>query len=263
VDPRFLLAAALAAGGLAPSRPAAAQAPHGPLPLSPGGGQEGVPQWDARIGFSYLATSGNSETSSAGFDAALNRAWRAWSLEASAAGVSATKRHRRTAESYNALARLKRRLRKHLQLTLGLRWERNRFAGLDARETADVSVLWEVRDTPGWKVRALGGLSLSREEPRGDRAAADAFGGLLQVSGDARISATASWDGQVSLFPNFEDWNDYRVHGHLGLQAALNPHLGLRLGYDLKFDHEPVAGFGTTDTATTAALVLQLGKKEK
>jgi putative salt-induced outer membrane protein YdiY len=248
-DPRFLVAAVLTVCCLSPP-PAAAQPAF-------------APKWDAKVGFSYLATSGNSETSSAGFDAALNREGRAWSLEANAAGVSATKRHRRTAENYNVLARLKRRLRKRLQLTLGLHWERNRFAGLDSRQTVDVSVLWEVRETPTWKVRALGGLFLGREEPRGDRPIDNSVGGLLQVSSDARISETASWDGQVTLFPNFEDLDDYRVHGHLGVQAALNRHLGLRLACDLKLDHQPVAGFKTTDTATTASLVVQLGKKEK
>lgn len=246
--PRFLLTAALAAGGLVPFHPAQAQG----LP---------VPSWDMKLGFSYLATSGNTETSSSGFDASFNRSWRSWSLEGNAAGVSATKRKRRTAENYNGQVRAKRRLRRRLQLTLGLRWERNRFAGLDSRQGTDLSLLWEIRETPAWKLRALSGLSLSREDPRGDRPLVDSFGGLLQLGGDARLSETSSCDGQVTFFPNFNDSGNYRLHGHVGLQAALTRHLGLRLGYDLKFDHEPVAGFGTTDTSTTASLVLQLGKK--
>jgi putative salt-induced outer membrane protein YdiY len=245
--PRCLFAAVLAAGCLLPATARCQTIP--------------AAAWDLKLGFSYLATSGNTRTSSASTDVAFNRAWRSWSFEGSAAGVSATKRQRRTAENYNALARAKRRLRKRFQITFGLRWERNRFAGLDGRQTADVSVLWEIRDTPGWKLRLLGGLSLGREDPRGDRPVADSFGGLLQFSGDARLSETASWDGQVTFFPDFEDVNDYRLHGHLGLQAALSRHLGLRLGYDLKFDHRPVPGFGATDTSTTAALVLQLGRK--
>jgi putative salt-induced outer membrane protein len=246
-DPHLLLTAALAAGCLVP--PAArAQA----VPAAP---------WDLKLGLSYLATSGNTETASSSVDAAFNRAWQSWSVEGSAAGVSAAKRQRRTAESYNAQARAKRKLRKRLQITLGLRWERNRFAGLDSRQGADVSVLWEIRDTQAWKLRALGGLALGREDPRGDRPMADSFGGLLQLSGDARVSAATSWDGQVTFFPDFADLEDYRVHGHLGLQAALSRHLGLRLGYDLRFDNRPVAGFGTTDASTTASLVVQLGRK--
>jgi putative salt-induced outer membrane protein YdiY len=215
-----------------------------------------------KLGFSHLAMSGNTETSSSGFDAAFNRAWRSWAMEGSAAGVSATKKKRRTAENYQAQARAKRRLRKHLQLTFGVRWERNRFAGLDFRQGTDVSLLWEIRETPALKLRALGGLSVSREDPHGDRPQVGSFGGLLQVSGDVRLSETASWDGQVTLFPNFDDPDDYRFHGHFGLQAALNRHLGVRLGYDFKFDNEPVPGFSSTDTATTAGLVFQLGKKE-
>jgi len=246
-DPRFLLACALAAGCLAPS-PGRAQAIPAAL-------------WDVKLGLSYLATSGNTETSSSSVDASFNRTWRAWSVEGSASAVSAAKRHRRTTETYNGQARAKRRLHKRLQLTLGLRWERNRFAGLDGRQTADVSMLWEVRESPGRNLRVLGGLSLGREDPRGDRPRSDSFGGLLQVSGDARLSETASWDGQVTLFPDFGDLDDYRLHGHVGLQAALSRHLGLRLGYDLKFDHQPVPGFGTTDASTTAALVVQLGRK--
>jgi putative salt-induced outer membrane protein len=252
--PRFLFAAALAASGLVLSHPVQAQVPL-------------VPSWDMKLGLSYLATNGNSETSSTGFEGAFNRSWKNWSVEGSAAGVSATRKNRRTAENYNAQARAKRRLRRRIQLTVGLRWERNRFAGLDSREGMDVSLLWEIRDTPAWKLRALGGISLSQEDSRdlqnkrGPRPAADSFGGLLQLGGDARLSETSSWDGQLTFFPNFDDSGDYRFQGHVGLQAALSRHLGLRLGYDLKYDHEPVPGFGATDTSTTAALVLQLGKR--
>ena len=245
--------AALAAGLAA--APAAAGRGR-PLPLN-----IPAPTWDAKLGFSHLATRGNTETSSTGFDAAANRAWRDWSVEGSASGVSSSRKRRRTAESYNVLGRLKRRLKKRLQITLGLRWERNRFAGLDARQAADVSALWQIRDTPEWKLRALGGLSFMREVARGDLPAQDSFGGLLQMGGDFKLSDNAAWDGQLTLYPNFEDSGDYRLQGHLGLQASLNRHLGLRLGYDLKYDHEPVAGFSTTDTTTTASLVLQLGRK--
>lgn len=244
---RCLCAAALAAGCLIP-RQARAQA----VPATP---------WDLKLGFTYLSTSGNTETSSASADAAFNRAWADWSVEASASGVSASKQRRRAAESYNAQARAKRKLRQRLQITLGLRWERNRFAGLDSRHAADVSLLWSIRETASFKLRALGGLSAGREDPRGDRPMADEIGGLVQVSADARLSETSLWDGEVTFFPDFGDLEDYRLHGRLGLQAALNRHLALRLGYDFKFDHQPVPGFGTTDTATTASLVLQLGRK--
>ena len=224
-----------------------------------------APGWDLKLGLSYLATSGNSETSSSGFDAAFNRAFKKWAIEGSANAVSATKRRRNTAESYNGQVRVKRRLgrilKKALHLTAGLRAERNRFAGIDARTGADVSLLWPVAETPALKLRLLGGLSFTREDPRGDRPLRDFFGGLFQVAGDGRLSETATWEGLVDFLPDFDNFEDYRVNGKLGVQAALNRHLGVRLGYDWKYDHEPVVGFDTTDATTNVSLILQLGHR--
>jgi len=57
--------------------------------LAPARAQEAAanPNWDLKLGFSYLAASGNSATSSAGFDARYLRDWRLWGLEATAAAV--------------------------------------------------------------------------------------------------------------------------------------------------------------------------------
>lgn len=219
---------------------------------------------ELKLGLSYLATTGNTDTSSAGFDAGFKKEWVRWALEGNAAAVSATKNDRNTAESYQTQVRARRKVRKpkRPQLTAGLRAERNRFAGLDYRAGADLSALWYLREGPRWKLSLLTGLSLSREEPRGRRPATDAFGGLLQLSGDGRISETSTWDTQLTLFPSFDDPNDYRVTGRVGLQAAVNRHLGIRVGHDLKYDHEPVRGFETTDTTTNVSLVLQLGHKK-
>ena len=234
-----------------------------PAPPPPPAPPRSVLPWELKLGLSYVATTGNTDTSSAGFDAGFKKEWVRWALEGNAAAVSATKNDRNTAESYQTQMRARRKVRRprRPQLTAGLRAERNRFAGLDYRAVADVSAQWQLRHTPRWKLSLLTGLSLSREEPRGRRPINDAFGGLLQLSGDGRISETSTWDTQLTVFPSFDDLNDYRIHGRLGLQAAVNRHLGIRVGHDLKYDNEPVRGFETTDTTTNVSLVLQLGQK--
>jgi putative salt-induced outer membrane protein YdiY len=215
------------------------------------------------MGFSYLSTSGNSEASSAGFDAAWSRQRGGWTVEGTAAALAAAKRRRNTAESYTLQVRGKRRLgaklRRALQLTAGLRGERNRFAGIDARSVLDVSLAVPLVEKANVKLTLLTGLSWSREEPRGPRLANESVGGLAQVGGEGKLTPTSTWNGEVTFFPSFEESDDYRVNGRLALQAALNRHLGVRLSCDVKYDHQPVAGFASTDTATTASLVVQLG----
>ena len=45
-----------------------------------------APTWDLKLGLSYLATTGNAETSSSGIDASYHRDWKLWSLETTAGG---------------------------------------------------------------------------------------------------------------------------------------------------------------------------------
>jgi putative salt-induced outer membrane protein YdiY len=234
-----------------------------PLAAQPAPAAESTAAWKLKLGFSYLATSGNTETSSAGFDAVFHHQRGAWAVEGNAAALSAAKRRRNTAESYNLQLRAKRRLGRKLkravQLTAGVRGERNRFAGIDARSVLDVSFAVPLVEKPSAKVTLLAGLSWSREEPRGPRTAKDSFGGLAQVGGEGKLTPTSSWNSEVTFFPSFEESKDYRVNGRLALQAVLNRHLALRLSCDVKYDHLPVKGFATTDTATTASLVVQVG----
>jgi putative salt-induced outer membrane protein len=235
---------------------AAAQQPPAPKPkLKP------KLAWDLRLGLSYLATTGNTDTSSAGIDASYRQAWGPWSLEGTAAAVQAARNDEETAENYTVQLRGQRKIADALEITTGLKGERNRFAGLDYRTILDTSLRWSLFDSPLMKIHTLSGLSWTREEPRGERPFDDSFGALLQINSLAKLSPTAEFNSQITTYPDLEDTDDYRINGHLAIQAALNAHLALRLGYELRYDNEPVRGFERTDTTSTASLVVQLGRK--
>jgi putative salt-induced outer membrane protein YdiY len=219
------------------------------------------PAWDLKLGFSYLATTGNADTSSAGVDARFVQEWPGWGLEANAAAVRATRNEKETAEHYNSQVRGRRKLGGGTELTVGLRGERNRFAGIDARTLLDTSLLRPLVQTPEWKVQSLTGISWTREDPLGDRPERENLGGLVQLQATGKLSPTAELAGQTTWFPDLEEPDDYRLHGQVSVQAALNKHLGVRVGYDLKYDNEPVQGFSRMDTSTTASLVVQLNRK--
>ncbi|HEX3128704.1 MAG TPA: DUF481 domain-containing protein [Thermoanaerobaculia bacterium] len=219
------------------------------------------PNWDLKLGLSYLATSGNTDTSSAGFDARYVQDWKLWGLEATAAAVRATRNDRKTAESYNAQARGRRRIRDGTEMTFGARGERNRFAGIDSRTILDTSLLRPLFRSVKWKLQSLTGLSWTREDSRGRKRRKDSFGGLVQVQANGKLSPTSELTAQATWYPNLERRKNYRLHGQASLQAQLNRHLGLRLACDVKYDNEPVRGFQRTDTSTTVSLVVQLGRK--
>jgi putative salt-induced outer membrane protein len=250
----------ISAGG--PPLASAQELPSAPAPESakpeP---QKPKPTWDLKLGLSYLATSGNTDNSSAGIDASYRRDWGVWSLDAAGSAVRASRNDVETAENASSQLRGRRKIVDGLEATAGLRGETNRFAGVDLRTVADTSLSWSAVNTPGWRLRTLWGLSWTREEPRGDRPVRSSLGGLLQVQNTVKLSEGSELNGQVTAWPDLEEADDYRINANLALQAALNRHLALRLGYDIKYDNEPVRGFERTDTTSTASLVVQLGTR--
>jgi len=240
--------------------PVSAQELPPPPPPSPES-QKPKPSWDLKLGLSYLATSGNTDNSSAGIDASYRRTWGVWSLDASGAAVRATRNDVETAENASSQLRGRRKIVDGLEATAGLRGETNRFAGVDLRTIADTSLSWSAVETPGWRLRTLWGMSWTREEPRGDQPARTSLGGLLQLQNTIKISEGSELNGQVTAYPDMEEPDDYRLNANLALQAALNRHLALRLGYDVKYDNEPIRGFERTDSTSTASLVVQLGTR--
>ena len=231
--------------------------PVAPQPVPP---TQPAPTWDLKLGLSYLATSGNTDNSSTGIDASYRQEWGVWSLDATAAAVRATRNDVETAENASSQLRGRRKIADGLEATAGLRGEANRFAGIDLRTIADTSLSWNAVTTPTWRLRTLYGLSWTREEPHGERPVSSSLGGLLQVHNTVKISEGSELNGQVTAYPDMGDSEDYRINANLALQANLNRHLCLRLGYDIKYDNEPVQGFERTDTMSTAALVVQLGR---
>lgn len=242
-----------------PPKPSAAQ-PAQPAAAPP---PKPAPNWDLKVGLSYLATSGNTDNSSTGFDASYRQEWGVWSLDANAAAIRASRNDVETAENASSQVRGRRTIVDGLEATAGLRGETNRFAGVDLRAIADTSLSWNAVTTPTWRLRTLYGLSWTREEPLGEQPVRTSLGGLLHVQNIVKISEGSEINGQVTAYPDMEDTEDYRINANVAVQAALNRHLCLRLGYDIKYDNEPIRGFERTDTTSTAALVVQLGRAAK
>lgn len=218
------------------------------------------PPWDLKVGISYVATTGNTETSTAGWTTRFARDGKRWTVEGDTAAERSAQKRRLRAERYQAHLRARRKLKSvRLRWTAGLAAERNRFAGLDLRTVLDTSLAWTLREGPQRRLQGLAGLTLTREDRlRGARRAA--IGGLLQATGGLKLSPTAELGGELSYFPNFDDLADNRVTAKLTLGAALTRHLGLEVGYDWRYDNRPVPGFGKTDATATTAVVVRLGK---
>jgi len=217
--------------------------------------------WRLELGLSLVATSGNSDTSSGGLDLDYDQRWDDWGIHAEGKAVRATEQDTTTAERYSGRVRGRRRLSESLELTLGARGDRDRFAGIDLRTVVDGSLLWTITDGERWTTGALIGLSWTHEDTAdGKRKFA---GGISELKAERRFSETSKLTGRAAFLPNFEESSDYRAEGRIALQASVTSRLALKLAYEVIYASRPPEGFENTDTSLNVSLVVRLGHKQE
>jgi putative salt-induced outer membrane protein YdiY len=252
-----LLVVALSMPGAVAARDASAPAPE----VAATGSFRSSQAWTLDLGLSYLSTTGNSETNSLGFDGHYTVKRGPWGLDATASAIRASEDGATTAENYDAAVRGSRDLNDRLAMTAGLSYHKDRLAGIDLRTEANVAVRWTLIDNDRWTIHTLAGPSWVREEVVAG-GIENHLGALLQVDAAYTISEAATASARISYLPNLEDSTDYRAETQLGLQAAINRRLAMKLGYLWLFDNQPVPGFDKSDTRTTASLVVRLGARK-
>jgi len=222
---------------------------------APAAAADPEPVWDLKLGLSYVATSGNSDTSTTGASVDYNRRFSLWSLAAFASAVNVTEADATTAERYVLGARAAYPVTGRLSLVGGVKGEKDRFAGIDLRTLADAGVEYVFLAGEPVKVTGLAGATWTTEDPRfGD--SHDWLGALAGIKAAWKLSDTAAATGQGIFYPNFDETDDWRAEAAVGVQATLTDLLSLKFGWELRYDNQPVAGFTKTDTVTLASLVL-------
>lgn len=218
------------------------------------------PDWHFELGLSYLATSGNSDTSSGGLTANLAKDWDPWSLEAAAFFLRAEDDDETTVDRYGASLSGARALSEAWSLTTGWSGEKDRFNGIDFRSVLSTGVKWTMVESERWTLGSFAALSWTSEELDADLPSNEYLGASVGVKSAWQLSKSADLSTKAVYFPNFDESEDYRFEGDLALTTKISTSWALALGYQVRYDNQPVPGFEKTDTATTASLVLKLPK---
>jgi putative salt-induced outer membrane protein len=214
------------------------------------------PLWDVQVGASFVGTSGNSDTTSAGADFGLHRRGLVWQIESAALAVQASNQDVRTAERYLGTFRGQRRLTSLVGLSAGIRLERDKFSGINFRSVPDVGLTWALVRQPAWTVDGITAIALNHENPttglkRNDPA------GVFQVLSRIPLGASGATTERFTFYPDFKERDAHRSEMELAAQAAMNSHFALKLGYLVRRSNAPVPGFKKTDSMTTASVVMQ------
>ncbi len=211
--------------------------------------------WESSLGFSFVSTSGNSDTQTIGFEFALKRKPEPWGLDAGAYYLSSEDDGDTTAERYGARLRGERALSERWNVWAGLSGEHDAFAGYDLRTILGGGAAWTAVNGEKHELVFDGGLTWTSEDLI-DVEDRDYLGGLLGLTWAWHPNEGTTIGERLVWFPNFDTTSDWRLRSETSVEAALSTKLALKLGYLVRYDNEPVPGYDETDTTTTVSLVV-------
>ena len=225
--------------------------------------EENEPTWKGSLGLSWVATSGNTDTSSIGLDFGLERKPEPWGLTLIVKGNRADDQGTRTAENYLFSGRAVRKLSSRWDAFGGLAWAKDPFAGFDSQIIASVGATYLAVESERHLLSFDLGLTYTWEDQISPVAPAptiltnsiDFAGGLLGLKWDWTLSDNAKFLQRLVLLPNFDETSDWRLNSTTALEAAVNSWLALRLGLDVRYRNEPIGDAKSTDTTSTASVV--------
>ena len=230
------------------------------------GGEEAAPEplWESALGLSYVATTGNTETSSFGLDFKAARRPTPWGLDLVATFTRAEENENLTAEQYLVGGRALRRLNDRWSAFAGLSWARDTFAGYDGRWIAEAGVEYLALESARHTLSFDLGLTWTTEDrifvdELTEEEFTESFDWLGAVAGLAyewTISDSASLTERLLYYPNFDDSSDWRLASETALKASLTEMLALQLSYQIRYRNLPIDDNESTDTTTRMSVVL-------
>jgi putative salt-induced outer membrane protein len=230
------------------------------------------PNWTSSVGLSYVATTGNSETSSFGLDFASERKPAPWGLNLAGTFTRSEDDGELTAEQYYFGIRGLRQLNDRWSLFAGVNWARDTFSGFDNRYIAEAGAEYIAISTDRHTLSFDFGLTGTTEDQILTREvtppvvpplfeeytdSVDWFGGVGGLTWNWKISDSAELNQRLLYYPNFDDSADWRLASDTAVSASLTDMLALQFSYLVRYRNEPIDNNEDTDTTTKASVVFK------
>jgi putative salt-induced outer membrane protein len=217
--------------------------------------EEKEPAWKGSLGLSWVATSGNTDTSSAGVDFAVERTPEPWGLSFTARGNTAQDSGVTTAENYFASGRALRNLGKRWEAFGGLQWSKDPFAGFDSQTVVSAGGTYLAVESNRHQLTFDFGLAYTWEDQITPVDEIAYGGGIFGLAWEWKLGEKSKLTERLTYYPNFDDSADWRATSVTAIEAAINSWLALRFGYDVRYRNEPIGDADSTDATSTASVV--------
>ncbi len=233
----------------------AQEAPPCPCPEPP---PPPAPLWFGKVNFSFLSTSGNTDTTSIGGAAEVNYNPKPWLFTLKGAYLYSATDGIVTAESSAASMRGNYDITPRLYAYAGAGYLRNTFSGIDSLWSVDGGAGYKLFDGPSQFLKAEGGVGWTNEK--------DIVLGVIQPNRSYanlraafnykwQFTKTAAFTNDFTYLLDLDDTQNYFITNRAAITADISKVFALQASWTLLWRNQPVPGFGHTDTATAVGVV--------
>lgn len=212
------------------------------------------PALEGSAEFSFVGTTGNASTRSVGAGLSLTGRHDAWTFTSKSAFIRTEDNNAVKAQSFSVASQAARALSPRLSLTARHEYKRDRFAGIQHRNTAQAGVSFDAYESAKHTLVLKGGAGYANEQRQAGTDLSTAIG-TAGLAYKFVISATATFENEAATEFSLTDSRDQQLNNVASLAAQLNSTLSLKLKHTTRWVKTPVPGFRKTDTITAIALV--------
>jgi putative salt-induced outer membrane protein len=249
----ILFAAVLVAG----PRPALAQDAVPPAPPPP---PPPPPRTEFAGDFAFVGTAGNADTKSLGLGADYIHRPQDWEIRTKIGYVRNSSDSELTAESTAFLFRASHAVSRRLAYYGEYDYLRDRFAGISSRNDVVGGISYLLLDTPRQQFMGNIGVGYSNEQ----RLVGNDLSTAIWTTGEnyrLKLSPNAELTDDLVFNEAFSDAGDWRISHVAAVTAKLTSVFSLKVSNTLRYVHQPVNGFKSTDSITSIALVARFKSK--
>lgn len=211
-------------------------------------------RWAGKGEVSYVATGGNTETSTAKLAGEIEYKPPAWALLLRGAFLTSTSETGDRNQRVDGLLRASRQVSPRVDLFGQVVYLENTFAGITSSFYPLAGVSYRLVTSPVHTLTGRLGFGYGQESRVRQRdmtfATADS-----ELGYRLRLSKTAEFSQDATLTANLDTADDWRAGSATAISAALNSLFSLKLSLVANYLNAPVEGFGRVDTVSSAALV--------
>jgi putative salt-induced outer membrane protein len=222
--------------------------------------------WGAKAEAGLVLASGNTETETANAKVELANEVDAWKYKFGGSALYASDEEGTTADRWEAFGQSEYNFSPRTFWVGAARYEQDEFSGFEYQATVSTGLGRKLIDSAATKFSGTAGVGYKFFETRDSF---DEISGALLEEGrsDSEVVFRGTLDFEHQFTPTTTLIDEFIVEAgadntfaqnDLSLQVKINSVLALAVGYSVRHNTDPPAGFEKTDTLTTVNLVYEL-----